>query len=763
MEAQKSQEEFAGSQLVNFVYKETCSIKLLNSIIKDIRSKNDKNLDKTLDIIYKLRSKLKDNKLEVSYSKSKKYGRVYPRNLISLSQVSRPYRHTLCKDYYYDIDLINAQPSILLESCIKGEIPCVHLQKYIDNRSEYLDIVKDTYKIQREEAKQMICSLMNGGYALRDFKELPLLAKLKKEFDNIFCILKESNKELFEFSEKKTKLDKETGKKDYENIRGTFMAFYLQELECGILEQMVLYVKDKYNTDEIILCHDGFMIPKHILGDYKIHQLTDDLEQFIGTTFDFENIRIKNKEMDEALDIEIEEDETNTENNNEYEYEEVKHKLEKDYGIFYCESDKMFYKKTISNGEIHYNPHNRSQFITLLAPYIVHEYYEDKKGNCKVTEKSFFSLWEKDENRLTIEKFVYDVNPNFKCPKNQINLWNGFAIERINYKELEFEKQTEILSLIDIFFKALSNNNVDMYNYLINWIASIIQKPHEKLIQVPLIQSNMGGTGKSTYYKFIGAILGDRKCCRYVKGNNGFTSIKDTFNSNLKDCFVYCIEELEFNEGKENLNFLKAFTSIDQIDINEKFQSKYSIDNKIRLIITTNGLSPIPVEKGQRRLVLTDVDCDITKKMINGKSFYKVFYEILENENNCRFIYNHFKTLDISKWNASNIPKTNYSEIISDFNKPLIERFIEDKLQSFEEYKENGIMVGELLKKYNDWCNNNHFSSINSQKFGLIFGKNEISSKLFVDKTRIGAGMKYKIDVDYYNQLIKESCLIKDI
>ena len=74
----------------------------------------------------------KNNKyyIKTSYFSRLNYGRVYPTKLISQGIIRRQLRHFLCKDLYYDIDIINAHPNILRCVCKKFGITCPYLRKY---------------------------------------------------------------------------------------------------------------------------------------------------------------------------------------------------------------------------------------------------------------------------------------------------------------------------------------------------------------------------------------------------------------------------------------------------------------------------------------------------------------------------------------------------------------------------------------------------------------------------------------------------------
>ena len=104
-----------------------------------------------------LHTKTKNGLAQIKYKRqSRKYGRVNPENGIGLSMLSKRIRHTLCKDVYEDIDIINCHPIILYQVCQYNNIDCPNLSIYITDRNTKLREVMAQYDVSRDEAKKII-------------------------------------------------------------------------------------------------------------------------------------------------------------------------------------------------------------------------------------------------------------------------------------------------------------------------------------------------------------------------------------------------------------------------------------------------------------------------------------------------------------------------------------------------------------------------------------------------------------------------------
>ncbi len=237
------------------------------------------------------------------------YGRVYPKDSLSLGVMRRPIRHFLAENDYYDVDIINAHLQIAKQKCKEFGLPCDMITEYCDRRDEILQEIMDETKQNRDFAKKIFIIILNGGSWKHHFKRHKVdlsnvndfIIKYEKEIKMIQKFLIEKYRD--SLYPELTK-DKES---DIEKMR-TFMAKYFQMIEVEILKYVVMMVseEDICNINELVLAHDGFMIRKHYLDNHHTFTCPQDFIDYLNDRFqeelDFE-IEFKLKPFDEAQEI----------------------------------------------------------------------------------------------------------------------------------------------------------------------------------------------------------------------------------------------------------------------------------------------------------------------------------------------------------------------------------------------------------------------------------------------------------------------------
>ena len=99
----------------------------------------------------------------IKYKKTCKFGRVYGIGGLGLQNLRREIRHTIARDYYYDVDIVSAHPVILNQILKQHNIQCPYLDKYVKEREYYLNEVMTIYKVDRHTAKELFTILLYGG------------------------------------------------------------------------------------------------------------------------------------------------------------------------------------------------------------------------------------------------------------------------------------------------------------------------------------------------------------------------------------------------------------------------------------------------------------------------------------------------------------------------------------------------------------------------------------------------------------------------
>lgn len=195
---------------------------------------------------YLLKYDKKINAIKVLYKKPRhKFGRVFPDKSLGLTCLSKKVRNTLIKDKYIDIDLSNAQPKIIWNICKSNQIPCPYIEQYILQRDEVLNEVIDTYKVSRNDAKNLFIRMAFFGTFFGWLNELGLDTQLqptkfinefKNELITIANIIKQNNHSLFETCRK------QKDEKNEKNSIGSMFSLYLQDYETKIMECAINWI-----------------------------------------------------------------------------------------------------------------------------------------------------------------------------------------------------------------------------------------------------------------------------------------------------------------------------------------------------------------------------------------------------------------------------------------------------------------------------------------------------------------------------------------
>ena len=81
--------------------------------------------------------------------KSRAPGRYFSTSVLSFQNMSKPLRQTLCSSIYWDVDMVNAFPTILSQYCKTQHIQCTVVDQYVANRDEIIKksgMTKDVFK-----------------------------------------------------------------------------------------------------------------------------------------------------------------------------------------------------------------------------------------------------------------------------------------------------------------------------------------------------------------------------------------------------------------------------------------------------------------------------------------------------------------------------------------------------------------------------------------------------------------------------------------
>jgi hypothetical protein len=217
------------------------------------RAEFDESTRKMLDRLYNNRKKGRlqceqDITYKMANSKAGAlgFGRMYGLGP-SLEKLQNECRATLCSELYHDIDIVNAQPSLLVQLAKRDlDVDMPELDTYNDNRDILINHVMETQSLSRDSAKQEIISILFGG-STKDSMLMPLKTErwdVAKQFSRL-----PQYTELFE------------SKRSEKNIYGSFLAALTQTAERqAMLAMREALIAAGWSVD--VLAYDGVMVRK---------------------------------------------------------------------------------------------------------------------------------------------------------------------------------------------------------------------------------------------------------------------------------------------------------------------------------------------------------------------------------------------------------------------------------------------------------------------------------------------------------------------
>lgn len=661
-------------------------VEYLNSILTDdlfatsvdnTVEEQDMKIGRLKNYITKL--KKQNGIFKAVYSKSLKdnleIGRSYG---TGIQGIPRVFRGFLCEGIVTDIDIVNCFPVILKHVCDSNCWNCPYLTAYCENR----DILIQSKQVPNKTS--IMCSWNSKEYlkTTSDF-----LTKLDIEIKGIqqLAMKCEQFKPIME--------SVITNKK--KNIIGSFMTMLLTSFENKILMVICDYLK-KNGYDLFALMFDGVMI----YGDYS------DMDSLSNLVLHKLGIRVNFMIKPHATQLKIPSDWNY--NNPKIVYETLKYKYEHDYKLAFIEMSTCY--SIIIDGKLCFK--SREDIKQHLYPVTIATYSKPVK---------FFDQWLEDETRQTFARV--DIIPHDKpCPENVLNLWNGFAVERItDYTPVDIEP---ILNHIRI----MMNHDNKCVEFILNWMANIFQYPSSPSVLVNIV-TEKGGTGKGTLVDIIHRLIGTDL---YHFVDDVSTKLFHRFNGDLRGKVLVHMDESSAKDLNQYYERLKAMITSESYIVEDKGQKPITISNILKYISTTQNLHAFKIKEGDRRIV----SIEGSEELRDNFAYFDRFNEIINDPNYQRSFYNFLMSRKVKqRITHQDFPETQLMRDAKILNRDPVEDFIEEL--DYEEYTSDNL--------YLEYCN-----YIKSSGFEFIINKKQFKMKFskLTDKYKIIKKCIDRIDTD---------------
>jgi hypothetical protein len=294
----------------------------------------------------------------------------------------------------------------------------------------------------------------------------------------------------------------------------------------------------------------------------------------------------------------------------------------------------VFYYKTYQNR----NQQNLQVHVDMMA-------WNDMKNTLKIypfLRDTNHTIWDFLSKKFDMISYVgaghFAINPE----EMMINMFMGF---RAQLGEDELYNEKLVTDFLDIIKQNVCGGDETNYEFLIKWLAMIMQKKLVKTGVMPVI-TGPRGVGKSMLTDAFCQIIG-----QYALPNTVFLKdIFGQFNGIIEDkVFIVINEPKDYEKNEEYMNSIKSQITELNVRIRHMHVSETRRDCYGNYIITTNEEEPIREELGDRRIIY------IRSKKVVDVDYFENFYASIRPEEGGQFtdeflssLYRYMLNIDIT-------------------------------------------------------------------------------------------------------------------
>ncbi len=199
------------------------------------------------------------------------------------------------------------------------------------------------------------------------------------------------------------------------------------------------------------------------------------------------------------------------------------------------------------------------------------------------------------------------------APKNFYNLWRGFAVE---------PKHGDWSMMRDHLYEVICNCNDAYMDWLMSWMANLVQNPGGERPGVSIVLRGKRGTGKGAFVSNFGRIFGSH----FLQVTNS-KHLVGHFNSHLKDCLLLFLDEAFWAGDKSVEGILKGLITEPLVTIEPKGKDAFQIKNHLSFIMASNNDWVVPAGLEERRFFVLDV----SDRRIGDRAYFNELFASMDN------------------------------------------------------------------------------------------------------------------------------------
>jgi hypothetical protein len=356
---------------------------------------------------------------------------------------------------------------------------------------------------------------------------------------------------------------------------------------------------------------------------------------------------------------------------------------------FVMNKGKAFVANVAAGGEVTFSL--KSAFFDRYANQLIND------GRQKISKGE---LWWVDPNRAQFTNGV-DFDPN-GVAQGVFNMWRGFPAIRTR----EEGKCDLILRHIrEVICSGVERD----FEYLIRWLAHILQKPGEKP-GVAVVLRGEKGTGKDTLGEYMGEIL---QHLYFMVADQ--TLVTGAFNNHMTGKLLLHVQEAIWAGNKQAESALKSMITAPEMAAHPKGIDAFMVKSFMRVMMSSNEDWVVPASTRERRFFVLNV----SSERIQSATWFDPIREEMRNGGPAAFA-RYLRAIDLAAFDVRRPHKTDalreqqqasltdfalfWSELIEDSS-----AFPGENGGSWE-VEHARVKIDDLTRRYDDWRKHRKYS-----------------------------------------------------
>lgn len=272
--------------------------------------------------------------------------------------------------------------------------------------------------------------------------------------------------------------------------------------------------------------------------------------------------------------------------------------------------------------------------------------FVNKKGKPDV--RGIASWWFDQRRRRQYDRVVFE--PGLDTP-GDLNLWRGFAVEPT--------AGTDHLRYLEHLYENICCGVDEHYEYLIRWMARVVQQPRTQSMTAIVLLSTAKGTGKSTCCIAFAKLFGPHS---FVVDNP--EKLTGKFDAHLADRVLVVAEEAFDLRDRRHESVLKEIITGTRRSMEKKGVDIVLRPNYIHLMMTSNNERVVPAGDHERRYHVMNVG---SKRLQDSKYFLAINRDFCVSEDlgsplrqggGASHLLHHLMSMPLGDFDVTKVPMT---------------------------------------------------------------------------------------------------------